>query len=157
MQLSEQLSDKIWDEVIRWPQFVRDTVGKQLVRSADSIGANIAECHGRHHPNDALNFLYFARGSGEETKYWIRRASHRGLWKNLSGDALLQEVNVLAKQLNAYISVGKGLREKERDKLPKCFWHLAIQLSNNLAISGYGAIQLSNHLAIDLLWTNRAF
>ncbi len=45
-KLSEQLSDVIWDIVIKWDYFAKDTVGKQLVRSADSIGANIAKVPG---------------------------------------------------------------------------------------------------------------
>jgi len=45
--LSEELADKIWDIVLGWNAFARDTVGKQLVKAADSIGANIAEGTGR--------------------------------------------------------------------------------------------------------------
>jgi len=36
-QLSENLADKIWDIVIGWDNFAKDTVGKQIVRSADSV------------------------------------------------------------------------------------------------------------------------
>ncbi len=46
-QLSEQLADQIWDIVLEWQPFAKDTVGKQIVRSGDSIGANIAEGTGR--------------------------------------------------------------------------------------------------------------
>jgi len=45
--LPEQLADRIWESVSRWDGFAKDTVGKQLVRAADSIGANIAEGSGR--------------------------------------------------------------------------------------------------------------
>ncbi len=38
-QLSEKLSDQVWDVVLGWNNFARDTVGKQLVRAADSVGA----------------------------------------------------------------------------------------------------------------------
>ena len=41
-QLSERLADEIWSIVLQWNLFARDTVGKQLVKAADSIGANIA-------------------------------------------------------------------------------------------------------------------
>ena len=41
-QLSEQLADLTWDIVLEWNGFARDTVGKQLVKAADSVGANIA-------------------------------------------------------------------------------------------------------------------
>ena len=45
-KLSEALADQIWDVVIGWDRFARDTVGRQIVRAADSIGANIAEGSG---------------------------------------------------------------------------------------------------------------
>lgn len=41
--LSEVFSNKVWIMVLTWYHFSKDTIGKQLVRSAGSIGANIAE------------------------------------------------------------------------------------------------------------------
>jgi hypothetical protein len=41
-QLAERLADATWQVVRKWDSFVRDTVGKELVRAADSIRANIA-------------------------------------------------------------------------------------------------------------------
>ena len=38
--ISEELSDRFWMEIIGWDYFAKDTVGKQLVRAVDSIGAN---------------------------------------------------------------------------------------------------------------------
>ena len=46
-QLSEKIADGIWNIVVGWDSLAKDTVGKQIVRSADSIGANIAEGSGR--------------------------------------------------------------------------------------------------------------
>jgi four helix bundle protein len=40
--LSEQFGDEVWFMVAKWDFFAKDTVGKQLVRAADSVGANIA-------------------------------------------------------------------------------------------------------------------
>ena len=42
-KLSEKLADHIWHIALGWSVFARDTVGKQLVKAADSIGANISE------------------------------------------------------------------------------------------------------------------
>ncbi|MDB5151579.1 MAG: four helix bundle protein [Mucilaginibacter sp.] len=44
--LSEQFADEIWFIVVGWDYFAKNTLGKQLARSADSIGANIAEGFG---------------------------------------------------------------------------------------------------------------
>ena len=41
-QLAESLRDEIWFIVNEWDYFAKDTVGKQIARSADSISANIA-------------------------------------------------------------------------------------------------------------------
>jgi four helix bundle protein len=45
--LSEAFGDRIWYLVAKWEYFAKDTLGKQIVRSSDSIGANIAEGFGR--------------------------------------------------------------------------------------------------------------
>ena len=39
-QLAEEITDHVWEAVLRWENFPRSTIGKQLVNSADSIGAN---------------------------------------------------------------------------------------------------------------------
>lgn len=77
--LSEQLADEIWEIVLSWDYFAKDTVGKQIVRSADSIGANIAEGEGRGSFQDNRRFCRIARGSLQETQHWLRRAFKRNL------------------------------------------------------------------------------
>ena len=61
------LSDDVWSIVLEWDSFARDTIGKQLVRSTDSIGANIAEGEGRGSYQDNRRFIKIARGSLQET------------------------------------------------------------------------------------------
>jgi four helix bundle protein len=55
-QLSEKLADNVWNIVMTWDSFARDTVGKQIVRAADSIGANISEGSGRGSIQDKPTF-----------------------------------------------------------------------------------------------------
>jgi four helix bundle protein len=62
-QLSEELADIVWDIVIKWNSLPQDTIGKQLINSADSIGANIAEGTGRGSFADNRRFARIARGS----------------------------------------------------------------------------------------------
>lgn len=62
-----------------WNKFTRDTVGKQIVRAADSIAANIAEGEGRYNYNDKKRLVKIARGSLYETINWLRRAYNRHL------------------------------------------------------------------------------
>jgi four helix bundle protein len=106
-KLSEDLADKIWDVVGGWSNFARDTVGIQLVRSADSIGANIAEGTGRRGLQDNKRFVYIARGSVNETKHWLRRAYKRNLLTQDQIEALKPLVDLLGPKLNAYVkSIG---------------------------------------------------
>ncbi|MEH1822994.1 MAG: four helix bundle protein [Nostoc sp.] len=81
-KLSEQLVDDIWKIVEGWNFFAKDTIGKQIVRSADSIGANIAEGLGRGSFQDNRRFIKIARGSLNETQHWLRRAYTRNLLTN---------------------------------------------------------------------------
>ena len=59
-QLAEKISNEIWFIVKKWDDFARDTMGKQIVRSADSVGANIAEGHGRYSYQDNQRFVKIA-------------------------------------------------------------------------------------------------
>jgi len=102
-QMAEDLSDRIWNICIKWDYFTKDSIGKQLVRAADSISANLAEGHGRFHFKDRLNFCYYARGSLEETKTWVSKAMRRNLI-SFEIDEIKQIMEILPKKLNAYIS-----------------------------------------------------
>jgi four helix bundle protein len=102
-ELSEKLSDRVWGCVARWDSLARDTVGKQLVRAADSIGANIAEGSGRGSSQDYRRFLRMARGSLYETLYWLRRADKRKLITAKQTEDLRLLVAELSPTLNAYL------------------------------------------------------
>ena len=65
-KLSEKLADEIWRIVIHWNFFAKNTVGIQIVKAADSIGANIAEGAGRQSDKEFLYFLSNAQGSASE-------------------------------------------------------------------------------------------
>ncbi|HXI71353.1 MAG TPA: four helix bundle protein [Verrucomicrobiae bacterium] len=107
-KLSEELADEIWNIVIRWDAFAKDTVGKQIVRSADSIGANIAEGTGRHNFQDNRRFVKIARGSLNETQHFLRRAFKRNLLASADVKKLKPLVDNLAPQLNSYLkSIGR--------------------------------------------------
>lgn len=101
--LSKTFSDEIWFIVINWEYFAKDTLGKQLARSADSIGANIAEGFGRYHFKENKNFCYFSRGSIIETKGWLRKARTRKLIDEDKFKRLLIQLETIHLKLNIYI------------------------------------------------------
>ena len=101
-KLSEVLADAIWDVVQGWSYFARDTVGKQMIKAADSIGANIAEGTGRGSLVDNRRFIRMARGSLYETQPWLRRAFRRSLLTKRQVNTLSPLVSELTPKLNAY-------------------------------------------------------
>jgi four helix bundle protein len=108
---TEEMADLIWASVTRWDEFTRDTIGKQLTRAADSIGANIAESAGRFNFGEKLQFLYYARGSLFETKYWLNRAQNRKLLPPTEAQVHITRLTDLARQLNAFVSGLKAVRQ----------------------------------------------
>jgi four helix bundle protein len=107
--LSMELGEKIWELIVNWDKFSKDTLGKQIVRSVDSIAANISEGFGRFHFNESNHFNYYARGSLYETKTWLIKAHNRNLIEKDSFENLLNTINVLGIKLNNYInSIGKA-------------------------------------------------
>ena len=107
-QLSMKVSEKIWSIVIKWDYFSKDTIGKQVVRSADSVSANISEGFGRYHYKDSKKFYYYSRGSLYETRTWITKAFNRDLITIEEYKALIDEINTASIKLNNFInSIGK--------------------------------------------------
>ncbi len=114
-QMSEELADEIWKIILTWNNFAKDTVGKQIVRSADSIGANIAEGEGRGSFQDNRRFIKIARGSLQETQHWLRRAFKRNLLTKEQIENLKPLLNQLSPTLNAYLmSIGKTNEAKDK-------------------------------------------
>jgi four helix bundle protein len=113
---TETLVDLIWREAGSWNEFARDTVGKQITRAADSVGANVAEAYGRFHFGEKINLLYYARGSLFETKYWLNRCKTRQLISESNADEWTRRLGEIARQINSFV---KHLKTQRRDKSEK--------------------------------------
>jgi four helix bundle protein len=106
--LSMEMAERIWEIVIKWDYFQKDTLGKQLVRAADSIAANLSEGFGRYHFKENLNFSYYSRGSLYETKTWLIKAHSRNLISDEAYEKFNNEIENIGVKLNYYIkSIGK--------------------------------------------------
>ncbi len=103
-----EVGEEIWSMVTNWDFFAKDTVGKQIVRAADSVAANLAEGYGRFHFKENQKFCYYSRGSAEETQTWLEKAARRNLVERESARSLYDRIETLKKRINAYIhSIGR--------------------------------------------------
>ncbi len=91
-----------------WSPFAQDTVGKQLIRAVDSIGANIAESYGRYHFDEKINLLYYSRGSPYESKFFARRSLKRKLVAETQFNEMIYDLQTFAPKLNAHIKCKKN-------------------------------------------------
>ena len=114
LQAAEGISDAVWKRVVQWDEFAKDVVGKQLARSTDSIGANIAEAYGRFNFGEKLQFLYYSRGSLFETKYWLNRALARSLMQPEEVKDYAVRLSDVARQLNSFASSLKSQRKEDK-------------------------------------------
>src|SRR5688500_11910974 len=87
-----------------------------MARSADSIGANIAESFGRFNFGEKLQFLYYSRGSIFETKYWLNRTRVRGLMNSNEAQEYTNRLTEIARQLNSFASSLKTVRAEQKPK-----------------------------------------
>jgi len=108
-KLAMELGEDAWQMVGEWQYFAKDTLGKQIVRSADSIALNVAEGYGRFHYKENRNFCYIARGSHMETKCAMQKALNRKLVSQESFNSFNLKQQRFHKLINAYIkSIGKA-------------------------------------------------
>jgi four helix bundle protein len=102
-----RLGEIVWNWVVLWDFLAKDTVGKQFVRSIDSIAANISEGHGRFHYKENQKFCYYSRDSLVESQTWLEKAARRELVDSEQARQLYRDLETLRKRLNVYIkSIG---------------------------------------------------
>lgn len=107
-RLAEDLSDMIWYDFDKWSNKVQRTIGYQVIRSSDSIAANIAEGYGRYTPADRKRFYLYSRGSLEETKSWLRKLIRRKVLSESRVAEYKTIIEELGPKLNAFINSTKA-------------------------------------------------
>jgi len=103
-QLTENLSDIIWSKVIQWETFTKNTIGIQIVKAIDSVGANIAEGYGKETFAERARFVKISRGSLFETKHWVNKSYRRKLIVEEEFNKMEQLLNILFPKISAYIN-----------------------------------------------------
>jgi len=102
-KISFNLSNYVWNIILEWDYFSKDTVGKQFARSVDSVSANIAEGFGRYSKKDKIKFYRYSFGSVKESLDWNQKSKTRKLVNEDQYQYILKELNKLPKEINGLI------------------------------------------------------
>jgi four helix bundle protein len=130
--ISLEIAEDIWNIVIKWDKFAKNTLGYQIVRALDSIGANISEGYGRFHYKDRKRFYYFSRGSLYETITWVSKSYKRNLIPKEDYLKLQKQLKNLSIKLNNFIKQTKENNRKTVEIQCKSSGNtIEIQLKNN--------------------------
>lgn len=103
-RLSHSLVLEIYRIVKSFPNSENYLLTKQIIRSAQSIPANIAEGMGRYSKNELVQFLIIARGSVEETKYHLILARDLEYIDINTFENMKNNYTILGKKINSLIS-----------------------------------------------------
>ena len=115
-QSAMAMGEKVWSIVSGWDFFAKDTVGKQWVRAADSVAANLSEGFGRFHYKENRHYGYYSRGSLFESKTWLTKARNRSLVSEQDFNELIAMLDTMGRRLNAYIkSIGNTQYQVKED------------------------------------------
>ena len=79
-------------------------IGRQVLRSGTSVGANVEEADAAESTDDFLHKLKIAPKEAQETRFWLRNIRESELLIDKEVDALLQEIDELIKILNTIIT-----------------------------------------------------
>lgn len=99
-QIAMEIGDDVWFSVVDWENLAKYSVGQQIIKSSDSIAANISEGYGRYHFNDRKNFMFNSRGSLFETKTWLTKAKNRSIITEEFFNFEIQKLERLGVKLN---------------------------------------------------------
>jgi four helix bundle protein len=82
---------------------IADVIGRQLLRSATSIGANYrAACRAKS-PADMLNKLKIVEEEGDESVYWLELLAESGIMSDEATELLRREGNEIVAMIVASI------------------------------------------------------
>jgi four helix bundle protein len=113
-KLSHELRTKVYILAKFLPEDEKYGIISQIKRSSTSIGANIAEGHGRFHYQENIQFCRQARGSLTETKDHLIFIKDAQLIKKISSiEHLLDLCEQIRIKLNGYIGYLKRCKQED--------------------------------------------
>jgi len=87
------------------------TIGKQLIRSGTSIGANVEEATAAHSKADFIYRMNVALREARETLYWLRLLEASQISETKIAAEILQEADEITRILGAIVSSARGKRK----------------------------------------------
>jgi four helix bundle protein len=104
-QKARMVVKQLNDEINTWPNTLQSlSISRQLFRAATSIGANIAEGHGRHTGLEYIHYLVIARGSANEVDHWLNTAIDCKVGNERNNHSLIDLNNETRKMLSTTIN-----------------------------------------------------
>jgi four helix bundle protein len=89
-----------------------NVLGKQLLRSGTSIGANVEEAEAAY-TKDVFSYkMNIALSEARETHYWLRLLSASNLIESSRLDSIINETNEIKRILGAIVSKTRGKSKK---------------------------------------------
>lgn len=87
-------------------------LGKQYLRSASSIGANIEEAQAGESRSDFIHKLGVAQKEAKESLYWLHLLSESGIVRRVKLKPLMRETEELVAVITAIIVSSKSRRDQ---------------------------------------------
>jgi four helix bundle protein len=87
-------------------------IGKQLLRSGTSVGANVEEAESASSKDDFIYRMNVALREARETHYWLRLIKGAGIAKAEQVNVLITEADELRRILGAIVSSSRGRRKR---------------------------------------------
>ncbi len=87
------------------------TIGKQLVRSGTSIGANVEEATAAHSKSDFVYRMNISLREARETLFWLRLLDASNILPSAQLAGALKEADEITRILGAIVSSARGKRK----------------------------------------------
>ena len=90
--------------------YIAQTIGKQLLRSATSVGANVVEARASSSRKDFANFYNYSLKSANESTFWLGLLQDSGKASREAVEPLMTETRELSNILASSLLTMRGRR-----------------------------------------------
>lgn len=109
VELSFEFAVKVVEAVGSLPRKTEGfELGRQLIRSGTSIGANVEEAQGARTKPEFINSMNIAKREARETRFWLRVLRAGSLLNQKTADPLIEDAECLIRVLTAIVKTAEG-------------------------------------------------